>query len=122
MLIFLTGTIGYAFVEILFRGYTHWSMMLTGGACVLAIYYLNRELRSAPLMLRALAGTFIILLFEFAVGLVVNIWFGWGIWDYSDVPGNILGQICPAFAGAWFALSLGLCTLTQKLTCRSSND
>lgn len=115
MLIFLIGTLGYALVEILFRGYTHWTMMLTGGACVLTIYYMNTEFRRAPLLLRALAGTFIIVLFEFAVGLVVNIWFGWDIWNYSQVPGNLLGQICPQFAGAWFVLSLVLCHLLSKL-------
>ena len=115
MIIFAAGAIGYACVEILFRGYTHWSMMLTGGACVLTIYYINIEFPRAPLLLRALGGTFIIGFFELMVGLVVNIWFEWDIWDYSDVPGNILGQICPLFSGAWFLLSLGLCTVMAKL-------
>lgn len=116
MIIFAAGAIGYAFFEIMFRGYTHWTMMLTGGACVLTIYYLNQQFPRAPLLLRALGGTIVILLFEFLVGLVVNLWFGWGIWDYSDVPGNILGQICPLFSGAWFILSLVLCALISHFT------
>lgn len=115
MIIFAAGAIGYACVEILFRGYTHWSMMLTGGACVLTIYYINIEFPKTPLLIRALAGTFVIVLFEFVVGLIVNTWFRWNIWDYSDVPGNIMGQICPLFSGAWFLLSLGLCAVTSKL-------
>ena len=115
MIIFAAGAIGYACIEILFRGYTHWSMMLTGGACVLTIYYINIEFPRAPLLLRALAGTFIIVFFELMVGLIVNIWFEWDIWDYSDVPGNILGQICPLFSGAWFLLSLGLCAVMARL-------
>ena len=114
MIIFAAGSIGYACIEILFRGYTHWSMMLTGGACVLTIYYINTEFPQASLLLRSLAGTFVIVLFEFAVGLVVNTWFDWGIWDYSNVPGNILGLICPPFSIAWFLLSLGLCCIISR--------
>ncbi len=116
MIIFAAGAIGYAFFEIMFRGYTHWTMMLTGGACVLTIYYLNQQFPRTPLLLRALGGTLVILLFEFLVGLIVNIWFGWEVWDYSDVPGNILGQICPLFSGAWFILSLALCSLISRFT------
>ncbi len=115
MIIFLVGAIGYAFFEIAFRGYTHWTMMLTGGACVLTIYYLNQELRGTPLFVRAILGTLVIVLYEFFVGLVVNLWFGWKVWDYTDVPGNILGQICPQFSGAWFLLSLALCWTSNLL-------
>ena len=115
MIIFLAGAMGYAFFEIAFRGYTHWTMMLTGGACVLTIYYINLELFHKPLLIRALLGMLVIVIFEFFVGLVVNIWFDWGIWDYSEVPGNILGQICPIFSMAWFVLSLVLCLIVQKL-------
>ena len=114
MIIFAAGALGYAFFEILFRGYTHWTMMLTGGACVLTIYYLNIQFPKAPIFIRALAGTLIIILYEFLVGLIVNMWFGWHIWDYSNVPGNILGQICPVFSGAWFLLSLVLCFLFSR--------
>ena len=114
MIIFAAGSILYACIEILFRGYTHWTMMLTGGACVLTIYYINIEFPRAPLMLRALAGTFVIVFFEFAVGLVVNTWFAWGIWDYSDVPGNIIGLVCPQFSAAWFLLSLILCAVLSR--------
>lgn len=121
MIIFAAGAIGYACIEILFRGYTHWSMMLTGGACVLTIYYINIELPRVPLLLRALAGAFVIVIFEFTVGLIVNIWFDWDIWDYSNVPGNILGLICPPFSFAWFLLSLILCTALSHLGSKNQN-
>ena len=88
--------------------------MLTGGACVLTIYYINQELQNKPLLLRALLGTVVILVFELAVGLVVNLWFGWEVWDYSEVRWNVLGQICPLFGGAWFMLSLGLCWILDR--------
>ena len=116
MIIFAAGAIGYAFFEIAFRGYTHWTMMLTGGACVLTIYYINQELRGSSLFFRALLGTVVIIVFEFFVGLVVNMWFGWDVWDYSDVRWNVLGQVCPLFGGAWFVLSLVLCWISDRIT------
>jgi uncharacterized membrane protein len=122
MIIFAAGSILYACIEILFRGYTHWTMMLTGGACALTIYYINLELPHLPLLLRALAGTFTIIFFEFAVGLIVNFWFGWNIWDYSNVPGNIMGQICPQFSLAWFLLSLLLCSVFTRINKKSTPE
>ena len=26
---------------------------------------------------------------------IVNLAFGWNVWNYSGLPGNLLGQICP---------------------------
>ena len=57
-----------------------------------------------PLVLAALAGAAIITAYEFAVGMIVNVQLGWQVWDYSQIPGNILGQICPLFTGAWFVV------------------
>ena len=42
---------------------------------------------------------------EFITGCIVNLWLGWDVWDYSDLPGNFLGQICPQFAALWCILS-----------------
>lgn len=42
---------------------------------------------------------------EFVAGLVLNIWLGLAVWDYSSLHGNIMGQICPQFMVLWFFLS-----------------
>ena len=52
------------------------------------------------------AGVGITLAGEFVTGCIVNLWLGWAIWDYSDLPGNILGQVCPQFALLWIPLVL----------------
>lgn len=104
--VFALGAAAYGLTEVLFRGYTHWSMVLTGGACVLTLYYLQGWLLAMPLVLGALAGALIITFYEFFVGVIVNLKLGWNIWDYSSQPGNLLGQICPAFTGIWFCLCL----------------
>lgn len=115
MIIFALGAIGYAGFEILFRGYTHWTMMLTGGACVLTMYYFFMEFRHASFLSKGLGGAVIITTYEFFVGLIVNVWFGWHVWDYSQVPGNVLGIICPQFSFIWFILSLALAAIIDKL-------
>lgn len=104
LLVFLLGGSAYGMMEILFRGYTHWTMVLTGGACILTLYLLLGWLSSLPLVLGALAGAVIVTAYEFAVGCIVNLKLGWHVWDYSSMAGNLLGQICPLFTAAWFLL------------------
>lgn len=119
ILIFLFGAIAYGAIEIIFRGYTHWTMLLTGGACVLTMYYMQDWLFGLPLVLSALAGAVIITFYEFFVGVTVNLRFGWGVWDYSTLPGNILGQICPKFTFVWFCLCFlffGAIRIAEALT------
>ena len=36
--VFLGGGIIYSLVEVVYRGFTHWSMTLTGGICLLIMY------------------------------------------------------------------------------------
>lgn len=104
LVVFILGGLTYGCMEMLFRGHTHWSMVVTGGACVLTFYLLYGWLTTIPLVLAALAGAAIITAYEFAVGMIVNVQLGWQVWDYSQIPGNILGQICPLFTGAWFVV------------------
>ena len=102
--VFLLGACAYGTMEILFRGYTHWTMLITGGACVLTMYYMWDWILNLPVVLGALAGALIITFYEFFVGVLVNLKLGWQVWDYSALPGNILGQICPAFTAIWFCV------------------
>ena len=106
ILVFILGGVAYAMIEVLFRGHTHWTMVLTGGACVLTMYMMSGWLLDIPLIASALTGALIITMYELAVGLIVNVRLGWSVWDYSDMPGNLLGQICPAFSAIWFLLCL----------------
>ena len=115
VLIFIVGAAGYAGVEYLYRGYTHWTMVLTGGACLLAFYCYTKETKDTPLLVQAAAGACIVTVFEFCVGVVVNLWYGWHVWDYSREPGNLLGQICPLFSFIWFLLCLIILMLFSAL-------
>ncbi len=114
-IVFLAGAVGYSIIEYLFRGYTHWSMALTGGACLLAFYYYVKGNRNTPILAKAAVGACIFTVFEFFVGLVVNVWYKWHVWDYSGQPGNIMGQICPIFSLAWFMICLALLIIYGNL-------
>ena len=37
------GAVVYCFIEVLFRGFTHWTMGLTGGAALVGIYRVNEK-------------------------------------------------------------------------------
>lgn len=57
-----------------------------------------------PLWLQALACAVLVTVVEFIAGCVLNLWMGMGIWDYSDLPFNLLGQVCLPFSLAWWVL------------------
>ncbi len=104
--VFGIGGITYGLVEVLFRGYTHWTMALTGGAAFLLIYIINMNMKTESLILRCLVGAAVITAIEFAVGCVVNRGLHMNVWDYSDEQFNVLGQICPLFSCAWFFICI----------------
>ena len=107
-LLLLIGGLGYGLLEITFRGYTHWSMVLTGGAAFLSLYLIHTVFKETPIFIKAFLGMAVITTMEFSVGIVVNRLFHFGVWDYTDMFGNILGQISLVFSACWYAISLVL--------------
>lgn len=113
----IVGGTGYAFLEILWRGYTHWSMIMAGMLAGIFLYWCRIMLTGSPLWLRCLLGALGITAVEFVIGCVVNLWWGLDVWDYSALPGNVLGQICPLFTGLWCLLCIpayGLCGIVRQ--------
>ena len=103
-------------MEILWRGYTHWTMTVTGGVCFTVLYILHIYARAIPFLWRCVLGSAAITLVEFAVGCTVNLWLGWDVWNYSDVPCNLLGQICLPFSLLWTALCAASCPICRRLS------
>ena len=58
-----------------------------------------------PLIRQMMIGASIVTFVEFICGCIVNLWLGWNIWNYSDMPFNILGQICLPYMVLWSLLS-----------------
>lgn len=113
---FLMGFFIYSLIEILNRGYTHWTMALTGGMVLMTLYEINRK-SAMTLVKSCFIGAFFITSTEFSVGIVVNKIFQWNVWDYSEVPLNVMGQICLPFTCLWFMLCIPayfLCKFIHK--------
>ena len=97
----------YVLLELVLRGRSHWTMFLLGGLCFVLIGLLNEVIPwEMPLLLQGVIGSAIVSALECITGCIVNLWLGWDVWDYSDMWGNILGQICPAFIALWMPISL----------------
>ncbi len=105
-LLFITGAVLYYAVEVAFRGYSFFSMAVCGGICFILCDLINEKTRRCmPLVLQMLIASLEITLIEFIAGAILNICLGLDMWDYSNMPGNVLGQICPQFMILWFFLS-----------------
>jgi uncharacterized membrane protein len=105
--LFLTGGFAYGTVEIISRGYSHISMFIAGGICFILIGLLNEGYRwNMSLVTQMAVSAIIITVVEFVIGLIVNVWLKLNVWDYSDRPYNLMGQVCPLNSIYWFFLSL----------------
>ncbi len=102
--VFLLGAVIYNLIEVMFRGYTHWSMSIAGGSVLLIFYILSPELGALHPVIGGLTGALVITSIELIAGVIFNIYLGANVWDYSDMPLNFLGQICLPFSAAWFLL------------------
>ena len=113
--VFIIGAIGYGLCEILCRGRTHWSMLLAGGICFLWFYTAEKKYHVLPLFYRFLYGSILITSVEFVFGCIFNIALGFSVWDYSDLPLNIMGQICLRFTVIWALFCIPLSFLCAKI-------
>ena len=106
VVLLVMGGLVYMSLEILWRGYTHWTMGVLGGICFICLGLINELLSwETPLALQMLIGSTIITILEFITGCIVNLWLGWNVWDYSNLPLNLLGQICLPFSILWYFIS-----------------
>ena len=105
--LFLIGGRLYTWIEILWRGYTHWTMFVLGGGCFVVMGLLNeyKFVWQQSLLMQSLVSAVVITVLEFVTGCIVNLWLGWQVWDYSNLPFNLLGQICLYFSFLWVPLS-----------------
>lgn len=107
LFLFGTGGLLYILIELVWRGWTHWTMFILGGLCFVCLGLINEILSwKTPLWQQVLIGAGIITALEFLTGYVVNLYLGWDVWDYSNMPGNILGQVCPQYMLLWLPVSL----------------
>ena len=106
IILIAVGGMLYALFEIGFRGYTHWTMIIVGGICFYLIGLINEVIPwEMEIWKQCVIGSLVVTAVEFVSGCIINLWLGWGVWDYSDMPFNILGQVCLPFSALWVLLS-----------------
>lgn len=105
--LFVIGGGVYYAIETIWRGYSHWTMFILGGICFITVGLINNIFTwKTPIEIQAIIGSIIITLLEFITGIIVNIKLDWNVWDYSNPPLNILGQVCLPFTLIWIILSI----------------
>ncbi len=118
----LLGGMVYFAIEGLWRipqgGWANVAMLFVGGICFVLVGGINQIHAFFKLSMRwqASIGAVIVLAVEYIAGLILNVWLGMGIWDYSSLPLNVHGQICLPFAVLWFLLMPFAIWLEDRLT------
>lgn len=112
--IYVFGGIAYGSIETLWRGYTHWTMIIAGGLCSCLMYLISTRMRDA-LWKKWIMCASVTTCIEFVIGCIVNLRLGWEVWDYSRQPLNLMGQICPLFSLYWLLLSIPFVSVSRLL-------
>jgi len=132
---FIGGGGAYGLLEILWRGFTHISMIILGGICfigLLHIYKYNEvkfprlfkrrgysekagggeDISSAQargfrlnMAIKSVLGGGMITAAELLAGILLNIWLSLNVWDYSGQRFQFLGQISLIYFFLWCGLS-----------------
>lgn len=114
-MLFSVGGLAYAVLELLWRQRTHWTMIITGGICFLALFRIFKKVQNIKLIYKCVIGSTVITAIEFIVGVIVNIQLKMDVWDYSSMPLNLWGQICPVYSVLWFVLTIPILFACKKM-------
>ena len=113
----------YFLLEVLVRGYSHYSMFLCGGACFLCCGLLNENVKiKISFISQMVLSSVIITVLELITGFIVNVWLKMDIWDYSHLPYNFMGQICLLYSVFWFLISSVAIVLDDFLRYKLFNE
>lgn len=106
-----SGTL-YFFIEIIWKSVhgrpemISWTMLLLAIVLAVPLERFGAELPwDMPLMAQSTICGLAITVVEFMAGIVINVWLDMGVWDYSNIAGNLMGQVCPPFTLLWIFLS-----------------
>ena len=103
----LSGTI-YVCMEMLFRGYSHWSMWVLAGICGVIIALVNNGIflsSKTPFELQVAFCSACCVAGEYIAGLIVNQDFQ--VWDYREMIGTFAGgQLNVFFIMAWIIICI----------------
>ena len=106
--LFLSCGFIYCMIEILFRGWSHWSMfVLTGFLGVLCVDSINNTLSfDCDYIVQILISTILCTIGEGISGIILNVWLQLNVWDYSKMTFGtfFFGQCNVLFCFAWMLI------------------
>lgn len=120
IILWLTGGLFYFYMEIAYRDYSHYSMIICGGCCFLIVgnigkYILNKKFNIfKSIVLIMFFGSLTITSLEFITGIIVNLILKKRVWNYSVMKYNVFGQICLVYSALWALMSL-LCVYVLNI-------
>lgn len=106
--LFCIGGGCYNALELLWRGYSHWSMFLAGGSCFHLIGQIGKRRQGKNKAVTAGACALAVTAVEYVCGCIVNLRLKLNVWDYSRMFGNINGQVCLLYTVLWGVLSIAV--------------
>lgn len=111
---FCFGALGYPLLELLYRGRSHYSMMIAGGMSSLLIARMRHARRN--FLTKSLLCGLGVTAIEYLCGRIWNR--NHQVWDYRNQALNYQGQICLHFTALWCLLSAGymaMMTLWERI-------
>ena len=105
--LFIIGGLIYFMLEMIFRGRSHWTMVVVGGVCFLICGAINEIFDyDMSLLKQGMICAALVTGVELVAGIIINLLMGLNVWDYSNMPLNLFGQICLPFSLLWIGLGI----------------
>lgn len=99
------GGVVFCALQLLLTGNCHWTDLAVFSLLCIPLDAVNERMPwTFPLWLQAVLGGIVLIVSQLTAGLVFNVWLGLGLWDYTSLFGNFLGQICLRYALLWLLL------------------
>ena len=112
MLMWTWGGTLYFFMEVVYKtlsgnpDHISWTMIIVAFILCIPLERFGDELPwEMPMILQTIICAIAITITELIAGLILNVWLGLHVWDYSELPFNFMGQICLQFSLLWVVLS-----------------
>ena len=106
--LFLSCGFIYCMIEILFRGWSHWSMfVLAGFLGVFCVDSINNTLSfDCDYIVQILISTILCIIGEGISGIILNVWLQLNVWNYSKMSFGtfFFGQCNVLFCFAWMLI------------------
>ncbi|MBO4339087.1 MAG: hypothetical protein J5877_04135 [Clostridia bacterium] len=113
--IYTVGSFVYSLIEIVFRGHTHWTMVISGGIVFLFLYSIGKLTSESYYTTQILIFTVFITGVELILGILLNKILKLNVWDYSNRPLNLFGQINLFNSLLWLLLSIPCVIICKRL-------